>query len=210
MRKLLPVVMFGFVLLSSCKKEEQKPAPVVWNEDWACFTATLIASWDTTEVGFSSNQNAFCYGNCATLISLIPNESEARYFSSISNQYYQVEVKRGVLNFTGANWDDVPEDTAFINYFRPGYYTLTNDFDYLPGFEIIFHDVDGNIYSSGDYHNQGNSNYTCKIFDYHPFMRNGVQYVKVKMVFDGIYVANQSGDGFILSNAQYEGYFVND
>lgn len=211
MRKLIPVLLVLVAFVFSCKKEEPEIQPYQWNEDWACFTGTFISySGDTSYIGFSSNQGADCFADCWTIQSLMPWEDEARYSSSVDG-FYKVEVKKGVLNFNGTNWDDVPADEDFISYFRSGFDTLVlDDLDYQPGVEIIFTDEDGWGFSSADYTNYGNQNYTCRITDYHPFVRNGIQYVKVKMFFDGIYVENVMGDWYLLKNCEYEGYFKND
>lgn len=213
MRNRIALSCIAVLLLFSCKKDEPvAPQTTNWNEDWACFTGTLVGTSDTLPVAFSSNQGAYCLADCRTMQSLMPWEDEARYSSSVTG-FYKVEVKRGILFFNGTNWDDVPEDSAFVNYFRSGYGSLVmDDLSYTndPGYEITFTDQNGWTYTSADHVNYGNQNYTCRITDYHPFTRNGVQYVKVNMFFNGIVLENAMGHRYTMSACAYEGYFKND
>jgi len=212
MKQVATVLILVWVLISSCKREEPvPPQPYHWDEQWACFTGTFIGSSDTLQIGFSSNQGATLSADCRTVQSLLPWEDEARYSSSIDGDY-RFEVTKALLNFDGINWDDVPEDEAFIDYFRSGYDSLVQDNIEYPrdqGVEVIFTDLNGWTFTSADGNNNGNRNYTCRLTDYHPFTNNGVQYVKVKMFFDGIQIKNVMGDWYILRNCEYEGYFKN-
>jgi hypothetical protein len=216
MTRYTAIFLFAIAfVISSCRKEEPEPQPLVWNEDWVLFTGTIveIGPYDTSYVGFSSNQGYSCNAYSTAMHSLMPMESEATYRSELwGNPGF--EVHRGVLYFTGSNFGDRPDDTAFVNYFRSGYYTLSEDM--REGFNIIYRDEFGYEYSSSAYINyfgpQSQSMYMCRITDYHPFMRNGVQYVKVKMHFNNIYLCGGApGNIFlVLNNADFEGYFRND
>lgn len=209
MQKLLLVAGLLLFVFSSCKEEELTPAPS-WNEDWCMFSGTFHRTSDTVNVAFSSGQGYSCSAGAHFENSLLPWEDEATCTSSL-NGVPAFALRRGVLMFDGMNSDDVPEDTAIINYFRPGHYTLSPDA--RNGFDIVYTDPDGWIFTSGNYISTYGSNYmyTCRISGSRAFTRSGIQYVKVRMHFENVMLCHSSsGDVIELEHGDFEGFFKND
>jgi hypothetical protein len=211
MQKLLAVVVLALFIISSCKKEEEAPQPAPWNNDWFLFKATLINfSGDTSSVAFSSNQGVSCMPDSWIVTSIWPWDDRAYYRSEL-NGVSTIKIDRGSLFFESTGFEDLPDDSAFIDFFRSGYYELSEFLD--SGFNIVYVDPDGWQYSASEYFEQtiGTYTYNFRIGDYHPFTRNGVQYVKVKIYFDGVYLyGGPNGSVLKMDDAEFEGYFRND
>jgi hypothetical protein len=198
------------LLLCACKKEEA-PQPAPWDEDWFLFKATIIERGDTSSIAFSSNQGAGCFSEALTVESIWPWEDQCYYRSEV-NAFAGVKIERGILYFESDGFGDQPDDTAFVNFFKSGYYPLAEDID--TGFNITYTDPDGWQYSTSEYFDSWSSlpyNYNFRIGDYHPFTRNGVQYVKVKIYFDDVMLyGGPLSDRIEMHDAEFEGYFRNN
>lgn len=211
MRKLLPHFVIVICLVSSCKKSEPDPQPVTWDEDFGYFTGMLVNSSDTMNLTFTTSQSStFCLGGCWSQESVNPWEDKARYWSAVEG-ICKFQLIKNMLFFESSGWLDVPEDAAFINYFQSGDdslvdYDISNYWD--QGYDIRFTDQNGNVYTSAFNNNYGNSNYEVRIENCHPFFSNGIQYVKVRMVFNNIHLVS-SVNNYTMINCRYEGFFKN-
>jgi hypothetical protein len=209
MRKLVPILTIVIFIVSSCKTEDTKPQPVAWDENWCVFEGDVIYSGDTTHIGFSSNQGYECTARGIFIDRIIPWSSEARWVSEITGNP-GIKITKGMVYY---NYTNRPDDSTFLNFFRSGYYQVF----YESGNGLAFEYTDelGRRFSTDEdldfWDTVPNYMYTCRISDYHPFVRNGVQYVKVKMDFSDILLREVNGwDPVILRNFHYEGYFKND
>lgn len=147
MKKVIALFVFGSVFLAGCPKHEIIPAPTPKVELESSFIGTINGS----QVELTQNVDGYYLDATKTKYILpSPTPSKAAYYANMksSNGLVSIRVGLGSIDFDGSASSD-PSLSVFNSFFSTNTTPVYSD-QAVSGFEVVYRDGSGNVWTSDE------------------------------------------------------------